>query len=195
MHPRRRWRIDRNELRYLSLMKKLIFVCALALLASCNNPGNKTTDQKQDTGKITPVMTAKLPEAATFGIYCGECSQHCATMFRFDQTGVQPKLYVDYTDSYFDNGGVHCDSLLSDPKKIQLAERVVKNIPDTLLQLNKATARFGCPDCTDACGIYLELKDGNNVRKFYIDRITNQLSGDVKKYAERIIPLIEELKK
>ena len=78
-------------------------------------------------------------------------------------------------------------------KKIILAKQILDSIPDFILSTQKATERFGCPDCTDGCGIYLETKRDTAIRQFYIDYQTDQLSGQVKIFAEYLKRIISKL--
>lgn len=184
---------------YLSCMKaSSICFLFLLFLASCGTSENKPTSPAPDSvpkNNVPQTPAAAGPDTVTFGVYCGECAQHCATMFRYDWK--QGTLYADFTDSFFkdSNKNVTCNTAITDAHKKDVAKRIAQSIPDTLLHKAKTGARFGCPDCADGCGIYLEIKDNNGTRKFYIDRMTDQLSGEIKKYAELILPLIDELKK
>ncbi|HYV55853.1 MAG TPA: hypothetical protein VE933_14795, partial [Chitinophagaceae bacterium] len=120
-----------------------------------------------------------------FGVYCGECSSHCATMYRYSMGGNQKSFSADFTDSYFNNKSeMKFNTYLDDKFYFDIGNEIVSNIPDSLLTTNKSSQRFGCPDCTDGCGIYFEITMDNKKHEFYIDYQTSQLSGFIKNFAE-----------
>ena len=138
------------------------------------------------TDNVLSKPTSNEIEQMTVGVFCGECGNHCATMYRYYLGGNANMLWVDYTDSYFKKGEdkMTFGTQITDIKKYELVNDIIKHIPDSLLLTEKATQRFGCPDCTDGCGIYLEIVQNNKAKKFAIDYQTSQLSGYIKEFAE-----------
>jgi hypothetical protein len=131
-----------------------------------------------------------------FGFYCGQCSHNCATMYHFNMMGNQNSLSVDYTDSYFkDSGKIIFATQITDIKKSILASEIVRHIPDYLLTTDKSSERFGCPDCTDGCGIYFETIRDTTVKKFYVDTDLSQLTGDIKTFSEYLQTTIHKIEK
>jgi len=131
-----------------------------------------------------------------FGVYCGECGNHCATMYRYSMDGNQNSFSVDLTDSYFKNKSeITFNSYLNDQFHFDIGHEIVSNIPNTLLTSNKPSERFGCPDCTDGCGIFFEITKNSKRQKFYIDNQTSELTGDIKNFAEFLKTKINQLEK
>ena len=131
-----------------------------------------------------PVDGSQL-EYVLFGVFCGECSGHCATMYRYNTIGHSFTLWVDTTDSYFTNkDSVHCKTPVTNAQKMALADSIVQQIPDDFLTTIKSKETFGCPDCTDGCGIYLELGEAGGRKQFYIDYQTEKLPQQVRTFAE-----------
>lgn len=131
-----------------------------------------------------------------FGVYCGECVNHCATMYRYSMDGNQKTFSIDLTDSYFKNTSeITFNSYLNDQFYFDIGHEIVSNIPDTLLTSNKPSEQFGCPDCSDGCGIYFEITKDSKKQKFYIDNQTSELTGDIKNFAEFIKTKIHQLEK
>jgi hypothetical protein len=102
-----------------------------------------------------------------FGVYCGECDHHCATMFKIENN----KILVDTTDSYFRHKK---DTIIFsdyEPGKefYNEAKAAIDSIPEILLDTNLDTKVFGEPDARDQCGIYVQFKTNNRVRTFLID--------------------------
>jgi hypothetical protein len=140
-------------------------------------------------GTQTKIYETKqhYPSFIIFGAFCGECSGHCATMYRYNMMGNSNTLFVDSTDSYFKNyGNVVCKTQIKDMAKFQIVNKLVQQIPKTFLNTDKTGQIFGCPDCTDGCGIYFELRQGTNTKKFYIDYYTSELEKEAKDFGEFI---------
>lgn len=187
------------------MVKKLLPVL---FLFSCGQPEEVYTEpevQRDTTPKpteqqITQTDKDRIPiYHVTFGIYCGECSGHCATMYKYNRCGGNINtLWADYTDSFWNGKGdsLVCETNLAEDKASwKAAEFITQHIPERLLKSKKKSVRFGCPDCTDGCGIYLEIWTGLGGRKkFYIDYQTSQLDGEIKEFAELLKSEISKMK-
>jgi len=172
-------------------MTYLKFIAGLLLVAlsSCGQSSNGTQTRSYETKQ-------DYPSYIIFGVFCGECSGHCATMYRYNMIGNSNTLFVDSTDSYFRNyGKVVCKTQLSDNAKFQIVNKLVQQIPKGFLKTNKTEQTFGCPDCTDGCGIYFELGQDTTVKKFYIDYHTSELDKVVKEFGEFVKETIVQLNK
>ena len=161
------------------------------------NESSGLISDKEDYKKSTFLIATSNTtlDYILFGIFCGECNHDCATMFQYNMIGNTNTLLVDNTESYFKNyGKVICNTPILDQKKLKLASSVVLQIPKQLLATNKLTESFGCPDCSDGCGIYFEFKQGNKVKKFYIDYATSNLTTEMKTFAEYLKKTVGLLK-
>jgi len=119
-------------------------------------------------------------------------------MYCYNMMGNANTLFVDYTDSYFrSNGEINFATQITDRNKFKLASDIVAHIPKYLLTTNKKSEKFGCPDCSDGCGIYFEILQDRNriIKKFYIDTDTSQLTGDVKTFSTYLRTTIHKMKK
>ncbi|RSK42314.1 hypothetical protein [Hymenobacter perfusus] len=155
------------------------------------NNNQVSIDKNYKTTKVEAFQISSI----IFGIYCGECDNHCATMFKYSFGDNSKTLLVDSTDGYFKNkGNVIFDKSINDIKRIRIAQSIFNKIPNQLLTTNKLSESFGCPDCTDGCGIYFEIKQGGRIKKFYIDNQTGQLTGEMKEFAEFLRMAIAKLK-
>jgi hypothetical protein len=185
---------------------KIILLGFVLALISCgqtkeegNNPDNEKSEMvfnmegyKKDSFQLAHEDKAAI-RSIIFGVYCGECGSNCATMYGYIAGNAQMFL-VDSSDSYFHNKGeIKFAQSVNDHRRSNLAKTVIKQIPNKLLTTTKLVERFGCPDCTDGCGIYFELTQGNSVKKFYIDYNTLQLSAEIKKFAEFLKTTINQL--
>lgn len=105
-------------------------------------------------------------------------------------------LFVDTTDSYFiNNGKVVCKAQINDIAKFQIVNKLVQQIPRTFLKTDNSEQTFGCPDCTDGCGIYFELGKGATIMKFYIDYHTTELDKEIKEFGEFVKETLVQLNK
>lgn len=111
-------------------------------------------------------------EYLILGQFCGDCiGEDCATMYRFDL--IRQELSIDLTDSFWRKkqrqGTINFFTIVKDCALHDEILEFSKNIPDTLLQIEDSPVRIGCPDCTDGCGLYLELSKNGSKKEFYID--------------------------
>ena len=161
----------------------------LITLSACGQTPSRTQTKISETKR-------EYPSYIIFGVFCGECSGHCATMYRYNMMGNSNTLFVDSTDSYFKNyGKVIFNTQINDIAKFQTVNRLVQQIPKTFLKTDKAEQTFGCPDCTDGCGIYFEVGQDTTTKKFYIDYQTSQLDKEVKDFGEFIKETLAQLNK
>jgi hypothetical protein len=117
-------------------------------------------------------------------------------MYRYNMMGNINTLFVDSTDSYFHNAGkITANTTIRDKWKFQLAENLVHKIPLSFLKTEKREQNFGCPDCTDGCGIYFEMGDGITMKKFHIDYRTENLDTEVKQFGESVKKTLDQLSK
>lgn len=124
-------------------------IFAVTLINSCG----QMTARHRDNRHKESAIHSKL-EYMVFGVFCGECSGHCASMYRYNITDSANTLWVDTTDSYFTNyGNIQCKTLVADLKKSSLADSIARKIPQIFLTTTLLKETFGCPDCTDGCGI------------------------------------------
>jgi hypothetical protein len=162
-------------------IRNSILICILLTCFGCTYNAKKSETSYNESRELIPnpegykkdsfkqVNYDSVIQYVVFGVYCGECGGHCATMYRCNLIGNAATLFVDSTDSYFKkHGDIECNTEVDDLKKLNLAMSVVAQIPAQILTAEKLSERFGCPDCTDGCGIYFEFKQGLKVKKFYI---------------------------
>jgi hypothetical protein len=170
---------------YLKFIAGLLLVALSACGQTTSGTQTKSAETKRD-----------YPSYIIFGVFCGECSGHCATMYRYNMMGNSNTLLVDSTDSYFKNyGKVVCKTQINDIDKFKIANKLVQQIPKTFLKTDKPKETFGCPDCTDGCGIYFEVGQDTAIKKFYIDYHTSELDKEVKDFGEFIKETLVQLNK
>jgi len=149
--------------------------------------------QKEIQSENTMTARSKIKQIV-FGIYCGECGEHCATMYRYS---VDSNLFAaDLTDAYFnDPASIRFNTPLNDQFHLGIGSDILANIPDTLLNEPLPYKRYGCPDCGDGCGIYFEISRAGQKQQLFIDHQTEALGGQIKIFAEYMNGRIKELRK
>lgn len=174
-------------------MKILITTLLLPIVAllSCKEPTQQAFAKNATPQK--PVAAAlPVPTQIVFGRFCGECDSNCATMYRYTAEG-RKAMAADYTDSYFANRKPTVFATpLNGAAYLKMGDDIVAQIPRVLLDAEK-TETFGCPDCTDGCGLYLEVVVNGKTKQFYIDYQTDGLNGEIKTFAEYLKTKIQDL--
>lgn len=141
--------------------------------------------KKKDSTK-----TQNKVEQVVFGLFCGECAGHCATMYRYDGA----TMMVDYTDSYFKGDSkMVFETPLSGESYQEIGEQVISNIPESMLKSVIRSRRYGCPDCTDGCGIYFEFTKNGMTRRFAIDRFSTELPSEIRTFVDFLQQQLREL--
>ncbi|MCE3282548.1 MAG: hypothetical protein K0Q66_1285 [Chitinophagaceae bacterium] len=113
-----------------------------------------------------------LVEELIFGRFCGHCGGNCSPMFSLNTSGNVLTLRADYENHYFKGrDSLQFKNTLDEPAKLELAYQVMRRLPEMLLAYSKTEDSFGCPDCADGCGIYVEFipEGGTAPKKFRLD--------------------------
>lgn len=106
------------------------------------------------------------PNKVTFGYYAGECIGNCGTLYQVGRQGV----FIDTTTLWAANKD---PALLKiKPQRVLLRkdgayDDLKLSIP--LLMLLDTRDHFGCPDCMDQGGYYLEYTLWERSQYFFID--------------------------
>ena len=135
----------------------------------------------------TQKLIKKPIEYVVFGEYSGECNRNCAIMYKYCFGDTSNTLLIDTSDSYFKNSGeilfnkVSCDS-----NKVNIVKRMTMSLPKRLLDTFIGSCKFGCPDCGDGGGIYLEFGQNGAVKKFYFDTQIEKLPDDLKNFVDSL---------
>lgn len=153
------------------MKSKILFpVLLCALLFSC----------KKDP--VTPDSV----DYFTFGVNYCFCIDQCATLYKYADAklikGVGNSCEpADYT---FNGTALPADDLA-------LAETLLNALPDSLFSSSETI--FGCPDCADQGGYYVEIKKDGEVKSWRIDTRADDLPEWLKPYQQKIKDTIESL--
>lgn len=119
-----------------------------------------------------------------FGHFYNMCiGESCVEIYKLEGE----KLFEDTNDQYPGNQEFFSGNFveLGDDKYI-LVKDLVDQFPNQLL--NESETIFGCPDCADQGGLYLEYKS-DQVHKFWI---LDQAKTGVPEYAQEYMDLINQ---
>ncbi len=174
---------------------------AAAIFIGCKNEtSNREGLQKQS---IAQKPTAKQTEIShitefVFGKFCSECHSNCAPMFRVFTKGNIMTVSADYDDNYFNNKKFDFKTHLTSAKSVNIANEIIWKLPEALV-LNKSNkVQYGCPDCTDGCGIYIRFStEGNREKEYYLDLHDTDskkpIPKEIQSYAQFVESKIESL--
>jgi hypothetical protein len=170
----------------------ILVLCSVYGISSAKQTEKNSDNIAFADGQNRSMVISGNVEKVVFGIFCGECANNCAIMYSYHMGGNANMFWADYTDSYFKKGvdKMSFKTQVTDLEKYALASDIVKHIPKSLILSNKTTQKFGCPDCTDGCGIYFEITQYNEntykraTKRFYIDYSTSELNGEIKEFVE-----------
>ena len=125
-----------------------------------------------------------------FGHFYGECwGERCVETFKLTDI----KLFEDTTDSYQyqspNNGGF--------VKLSNYKFKLVKDLTDyfPIKLFNESNTVFGCPDCADQGGLYIEYKKNGNIGHWTIDQRTRNVPDYLHKFIDKVNEKIELINK
>ncbi|HSZ71994.1 MAG TPA: hypothetical protein VK750_04915 [Cytophagaceae bacterium] len=164
-------------------MKYPLYVLLLVIACRMSSKAQTSTQDKVDD--------------VVFGIYCESCKKQCAIMYHYTSTD-STTLYVDSTDNYFQshklNTPLVCHTPTHDREKIEAVRALLKDVPDDMLYRTDVNRTFGCPDCSDQCGIYMEFTNHQTRYRFYIDTDTSMLNERMGTFVKKVKSVVEFLK-
>jgi hypothetical protein len=121
----------------------------------------------------------ELYEHFIFGSYACECVGQCAWLYQISN---EELVMGEGAFCEPDNYTYHGASLSQD--KFAIARRLIDEFPGELLENNED--RFGCPDCHDQGGYYIELSTIGSTRKWSIDTDVDDLPEFLLDYQKTI---------
>ncbi|MEO5647494.1 MAG: hypothetical protein ABIQ56_03970 [Chitinophagaceae bacterium] len=149
--------------------------------------GKPQTVDGNETG--TAGNSNKGIEYIIFGRYCGRCiSGKCAPMYKADF--LNKKITLDNSSNYTAGKPLAFTTELP-AEKFNLVSKLDTYLPDSLFLTTEK--RFGCPDCADQCGIYLEIKKAGKKYDFELDTKASHMNGYIINIATKLQEIINQL--
>jgi hypothetical protein len=115
-----------------------------------------------------------------FGHFYGECfGEGCIEIFKL--TG--DKLFEDTNDNY---SGEDLNFIELENDEFEQVKDLANIFPEQLLNEDKST--FGCPDCADGGGLFIQYSKNGNLKSWRID----QNKDNVPSYLHNFIDKVNE---
>ena len=121
-----------------------------------------------------------------FGGYAFECGGNCTNLYQLKNG----KLFQDNVDWGLPDNIPFKNTPLDD-SKYEIAKVLIDEFPADLLASDKRT--YGCPDCGDQGGVYLELKDGRKKNTWLIDNWDDEQNQAIINYKLKIREVLQAL--
>jgi hypothetical protein len=155
-------------------MKNTLTLLSLALFFfSCSKDDNtKSVKEPQKTNT----------EYLTFGHYYGMClGEGCVEIFKLTTT----ELLEDQNDHYPHTKQFYVGNYAAlDENKFNLVKNLMDDFPSELLQTD--TLSFGCPDCADQGGLYIEYFFNNKRRMWTIDQAKRNVPAYLHVFMDKV---------
>lgn len=147
------------------MRKVLLLLVITGILISCSNDDDLTLNERS---------------FLIFGHFYGECvGEGCVETFKLTNT----KLFEDTADDYF---GQDLNFVEIENEKFEQVKDLVDFFPNKLLSERETV--FGCPDCADGGGLFIQYSENGNVKSWRID----QGKDDVPSYLHNFIDKVNE---
>ena len=146
-------------------MKKIILIIILAGILACNSNDEIILNENN---------------FLIFGHFYGECfGEGCIETYKL----TDKKLFEDTNNKY---SGTDFNFIELDDNTFEGVKDIIDFFPNQLLNSNKST--FGCPDCADGGGLFIQYSENGNVKSWRID----QTKVDVPAYLHNFIDKVNE---
>ena len=140
-----------------------VFLLCLGLFSSCSK-------EKLDLGEVDYLI---------FGHYYGMCQgEGCVETFKI----TRDQLFEDTNDPYA--GGGDFDFQPLEIEKFEQVKDLVEFFPEKLWNSEEKT--FGCPDCADGGGLYIELSGNGRVKSWRIDQSKRNVPEYLHNFMEKV---------
>ncbi len=125
-----------------------------------------------------------------FGTFYGFChGEMCTELFKL-QDGVlyedQKDGYPNYQEDFYDG-----DFKKLDGSDYEIAKHMLDDFP--LKLLDETDVLFGCPDCADQGGFYLEYKVDGVHKYFVLDQFKDNVPAYARSYLDEVNRVVQEL--
>ena len=113
-----------------------------------------------------------------FGHFYGECiGEGCVETFKL----TDEKLFEDTYDNY---SGEDFNFIELGKDKFEEVKNLAQLFPDQLL--NEEESTFGCPDCADGGGLFIQYSDNGKIRSWRIDQVKENVPGYLHDFMDAV---------
>lgn len=120
-----------------------------------------------------------------FGFFAGECNTNCSTIYKIENN----KLYPDQENYFPYDREINFSKTPLSIEKYNIAFELEKKFPEFLLKNSKST--YGCPDCVDQGAFYVQINNGNQNRKWFVDPF--EIPHEINDYFDLLKKSLPEL--
>lgn len=121
-----------------------------------------------------------------FGHYYGMCfGEECVETFKLTSS----QLFEDGNDHYAGTGPFEFTEL--DAQEFEIARRLRDHFPDRLLREESQT--FGCPDCSDGGGLYIEYSVDGESKSWRIDQFQRNVPEYLHPFMDHVNATIRQI--
>lgn len=166
----------------------MLLIAFFMLSCGCMQKSPVKTQTTDESQIIHTSGSTNGVEYMIFGRYCGRCiSDKCAPMYKIDFI---KKLLLDNSSNYVRAQPFDFSKELT-VEQFNMVSKVDTSMPDSLFLTSET--RFGCPDCADQCGIYLEINKGGKKYAFELDNRISNMNGFIVNIATQLQEMIVKL--
>ncbi|MEP2025028.1 MAG: hypothetical protein ABJH98_12080 [Reichenbachiella sp.] len=151
-------------------MKKIILgILTIGILLSCNSDDDSE-------------FKINAQNFLIFGHFYGECfGEGCVETFKL----TDKLLFEDIADDY---NGQNMEFIELENDTYEQVKNLTDFFPNQLLNQNETV--FGCPDCADGGGLFIQYSENENIKSWRIDQnkdnVPNYLHNFMDKVNEKI---------
>ena len=144
------------------MRKIFLFLIVIGALTSCNKDN----------------ITINEQNFFIFGHFYGECfGEGCVETYKLTDV----KLYEDIVDDY---SGQNLDFVELNNEQFELVNDLADFFPVQLL--NESDAVFGCPDCADGGGLFIQYSDNGVLKSWRIDQVQNNVPTYLHDFIDQV---------
>jgi hypothetical protein len=146
------------------MKKGFTLLMAIVILTSCNKDEDSITINEQNF--------------LVFGHFYGMCGgEECVETYKLTDL----KLYEDILDDY---SGQNLDFVELDNETFEQINDLVDFFPNQLL--NETDTIFGCPDCSDGGGLFIQYSDNGNLKSWRIDQFQENVPSYLHSFIDKV---------
>ncbi len=150
----------------------LVYFLTLGLILSCSS--------NDDPGITTSLV---------FGQYYGFCVGNCFLPYQLNNQ----TLKVDENETYISTAYIFEPTTTLSEEDFVKARHLLNEIPSVLFE-GPSVITYGCPDCADQGGLYLEITRSGKTTKIYLDNFdTEDQLAEVIAYKKKVVEVIHLL--
>ncbi len=152
-------------------MKKTILgLLTIGILFACNKDDDSEININEQNFLI-------------FGHFYGECfGEGCVETFKL----TDKSLYEDTIDDY---NGQNMEFVELENETFEQVKNIMDFFPNQLLNQNETV--FGCPDCADGGGLFIQYSENGNKKSWRIDQVKDNVPTYLHNFIDKVNEKIE----